>query len=450
MNEKRDKGRSRLAELGSMRLPAALALALVAALMFGIIALTGSDGARAGVVHTTGYDDFLTCPAKVDIGTTVTCTYQTRNQDVDHGVTIDSITFTVKGETNPLTGCASKLLATDGEKGGGDTTSCSFDYEPTFAQCDTLVNVRVDATGADQDTGDFGGLVVEGVATGATRINCNPDVGVTKTAKDADRKIKNGEDAVFNIEVTNKGNAPADDVTLTDQLPKGGTVSGPDEGDCVIAADKLTCDFRTLDPGETRNITVAVPTTADNCPRLTNKANVTASNEGEGKDGNNNAEAFVDVNCEEVTRTPGFWQTHQDFMIHVFEDHLGSNIDLGWVKLTTHEEVMGMFWANVARESDRSRRDPVCQARIIGSFQLTAAILNTGLGTGGPADPEGGDAIANMQAALAAGDRDEILRLNGILDEFNNSGDDIEIDEDVPPADPRSARSKADITIADC
>ena len=83
-----------------------------------------------------------------------------------------------------------------------------------------------------------------------------------------------------------------------------------------------------------------------------------------------------------ATRTPGFWQTHVSYTTHVFEDHLGGTIDLGWKILDDPSEVFGMFWANNAKESDGSRRNKVCQAQVIGSFQLLAAILNTGLDNG--------------------------------------------------------------------
>jgi len=135
-------------------------------------------------------------------------------------------------------------------------------------------------------------------------VNCNPDVGITKVAKD--EKIKNGDDAVFNITVSSKGDVAAEDVTLTDQLPKGGEVTGDDAEDCEIlepapAGDlvnpKLVCEFGTLDVGDTRSVTVSIPTDHENCPSITNTASVSASNEGEGKDANNEDSDTIDVNC---------------------------------------------------------------------------------------------------------------------------------------------------------
>jgi hypothetical protein len=162
----------------------------------------------------------------------------------------------------------------------------------------------------------------------------------------------------------------------------------------------------------------------------------------------NELEASAEATCEciggDATRTPGFWQTHCEYTQTVF-DRIGP-IDLGWKMLNDYGDVFGIFWANIARESDKSKRDPACHAQMIGSFQLLAAILNTGIPNG--ANP--GSLISDMQTALSNCDTDEILRLAGELDAFNNSGDDIEIEEYVPPADPKCAKDLADIPFADC
>jgi hypothetical protein len=149
--------------------------------------------------------------------------------------------------------------------------------------------------------------------------------------------------------------------------------------------------------------------------------------------------------------------THIDYTTHIFEDHLGGSIDLGWKQIDNVEDLMGIFWANKAKESDGSKRSQVCQAQMVGSFQLLAAILNTGLDNGAavPIDSVTGlDLITAMQNALAAGDRHEILRLAGLLDAYNNSGDDVAIiDLDgtlIGNADPRDARAIANIAFADC
>jgi uncharacterized repeat protein (TIGR01451 family) len=145
-----------------------------------------------------------------------------------------------------------------------------------------------------------------------------------------------------------------------------------------------------------------------------------------------------------ATRTPGFWRTHDDFTSHIFTQHLGGSIDLGWKQLTDVGEVFAMFWADKSQyEVDGTwfKRDRLCQARITGSYQLLAAILNEGIGTKAP-----GDLVSRMRDAMCNNDPDIILQLSGQLDAFNNSGDNNPIVGDYPiqPADPNGARQLAE------
>ena len=92
------------------------------------------------------------------------------------------------------------------------------------------------------------------------------------------------------------------------------------------------------------------------------------------------------------------------------------------------------------------------------SKQLMAAILNSGLDNGAaiPIDPvSGNNIIMAAQDALADGtDRKNIIRLMGMLGDYNESGDLIAIvDNDgaiIPPADPNGVRAYMDITVVDC
>jgi len=143
-----------------------------------------------------------------------------------------------------------------------------------------------------------------------------------------------------------------------------------------------------------------------------------------------------------ATRTPGFWKTHYLYTQLVFDRV--KPINLGWVVLDSKEDVFGMLWANKARESDGSKRDKLCQAKVITSFQAVAAILNTGLPNGAPLP------MVDIVGILSGDDIGAIKALGGILDAYNNSGDYVEIEEEVPPADPQAAKADANIAIADC
>jgi uncharacterized repeat protein (TIGR01451 family) len=259
---------------------------------------------------------------------------------------------------------------------------------------------------------------------------------------------------------------------LTDVVPPGGTaifsVTFENTGDIdlIVSADEdLTDAGGTIVAGDTFTLAVAetrtfeVSITAGSDPLVVNTVNATATLPA-FTELDNVLERSATAECEVeggATRTRGFWQTHIDYTTHVFEDHLGGTIDLGWKQITSIDELMGIFWANNAKESDGSKRSNVCKAQMIGSAQLLAAILNTGLDNGAavPIDTVTGlDLITAMQNALAAGDRHEILRLSGLLDAYNNSGDDIAIiDNDgelIGRADPRFAKEIADLAFADC
>lgn len=184
------------------------------------------------------------------------------------------------------------------------------------------------------------------------------------------------------------------------------------------------------------------------------------------------ADASCKVEQGGAARTLGFWKTHgglEGYTCHVFDsgDHLNGSASLGWKTLTSCEDVLGVFWANAAKNTDGSKRSQLCQATELASVQLMAAILNTGLDNGKavPIDPKSGkDIITAEQDALRACydapalntvcDRTNILRLKTLLDTYNNSGHDtaiIDLDGTaIAPADPKDSHQDANPAIVDC
>ncbi|WP_394573316.1 hypothetical protein [Dehalogenimonas etheniformans] len=167
---------------------------------------------------------------------------------------------------------------------------------------------------------------------------------------------------------------------------------------------------------------------------------------------------IVEVNF--FTRTQGFWATHLWFTEYIFDtytgdmvadDNLGS-IDLGWLPpITNIDDLMGVFWGNNAKNSDGSKRDALCQARMIASQQALAAILNSV--TPGGAPLPAGYSAAEIAAILYGDDITAINTLNSVLDTYNNSGDDVAFDPSLPPtqrATPGAAKDTANIPFADC
>jgi hypothetical protein len=162
------------------------------------------------------------------------------------------------------------------------------------------------------------------------------------------------------------------------------------------------------------------------------------------------ATAFCPVEVEGATRTLGFWKTHCIYAQHVFEVHCGGPFDLGWIQITSIEDMMGVFYANVAKNSDGSMRSDLCKARINPSWQAIAALLNNCLHNGAPLPVS----PAEIAAILGGTDIIAIRQLGDLLDNYNNSGDDVAIvDLDGyiwGSATPKACRAEANIAFADC
>ncbi|KTB48963.1 hypothetical protein DEALK_18100 [Dehalogenimonas alkenigignens] len=169
------------------------------------------------------------------------------------------------------------------------------------------------------------------------------------------------------------------------------------------------------------------------------------------------AEVFVEVN--EATRTQGFWSTHLDFTEMIFDNYTGDEvdndnvgfIDLGWRQITNINDLMGVFWANNAKNSDGSNRSALCQARIIASNQALAALLNAAMPGGAPLPA--GYSPAEIAAILGGTDIPAIKMLGSVLGAYNEDGDDVALDPilgSTGKANPQQAKALANIGFADC
>ncbi len=135
-------------------------------------------------------------------------------------------------------------------------------------------------------------------------INCQkPNLTIDKTP-DA-QNINAGEDVSFTIQVDNSGPGTAKAVTLTDTLPSGTAgnwVEDPDNPDCSITGNDLTCDFGDMIAGASKTVTVTAPTSFANCGTYNNTATASATNAGEPVDDSGQ------VTCEKpdltVEKTP--------------------------------------------------------------------------------------------------------------------------------------------------
>jgi uncharacterized repeat protein (TIGR01451 family) len=314
------------------------------------------------------------------------------------------------------------------DSGAGDlvgSTTGDLIYVVSKADGSVGVSFAMYLGGAPYDY-TFGDMTV-----GALAGQGEPGIQVIKNASRT--TIHPGDLVTYTYNVTNTGEVDLFNIDVTDDQGLVPVYVSGDDGDGI------------LNPGETWVYEATANPTQD----VTNIATACGTDEA-GVVVCDDDPATVTVLREgEATRTQGFWRTHCDYTSHVFEVHLGSYIDLGWKQLDSPEDVFGMLWARISRESDHSPRSRLDMARMIASRQAVAAILNSGLDNGAPLPVS----LADIASILGGTDIGAILALKGTLDSYNNSGDDVEIvDGDgqvILPADPKCSWALADITIAD-
>lgn len=151
-------------------------------------------------------------------------------------------------------------------------------------------------------------------------------------------------------------------------------------------------------------------------------------------------------NARLVTRTQGFWSTHQTFTGSTWNDMGNSGYKTIGSKVINSDQakLFGGFWSNIATKTTGVKRTLLDQARMQLAQQLLAAMLNVqrfgddDLGTGA-------GLIAAGKAAFAGTDRAAILSISQQLDAFNKSGDTEPLPLGVTPgpADPKGAQKIA-------
>jgi uncharacterized repeat protein (TIGR01451 family) len=193
---------------------------------------------------------------------------------------------------------ASTLTCDLGTMDPGETFTVHVSGETNNASaedndCGDLPNVA-SATASNEADGD-----TENNSDDATIVVECPDIAVEKSASAS--PIQVGEDAVFEITVSNDGEGTAFDVLLVDSLPVGYDWSDYSEP-CEIAAGTLTCDLGDMAPGASFTVTLTAPTLDEGpgsaqCGAIDNLASADATNESEDDLENNTDDASIDVVC---------------------------------------------------------------------------------------------------------------------------------------------------------
>jgi uncharacterized repeat protein (TIGR01451 family) len=126
-----------------------------------------------------------------------------------------------------------------------------------------------------------------------------PDVHVTKSASDVE--VGPGDHVTYTITASNDGEGTATDVVVTDDLHDDLVILAIDPADAcdVGEGNTLTCSLGSIGPGDESTITIEVAVPSDFCGTLTNQAQVSASNEPEeDQDDNDSEEVVIEVLCQ--------------------------------------------------------------------------------------------------------------------------------------------------------
>ena len=392
-----------------------------------------------------------TGPAYSKVGDTIDYSITISNNHPTNAVTLTSINDTILGDLTDGTNAA--ITASDcpvapATLAAGDSCTITLAYLVPMGAPNPVIN-EVTVQGEDEFANASSANDDHSVAL------VSPSLTVSKTCLQT--PIEPGQSANFNIDIENTGDVALNihvvDVVLSiNQTHLLGTGAG-----CVFDADPSDGCLR---------VSGGVIAGTDD---VANQVSVTWTLPAQFQLDNTDT-VYDDAICEVIeregaTRTLGFWRTHGDYTCHVLENHAAGGgagtllpVDLGWRTAIDCEDVFGIFWSSPARESDGDRRGRLCKAKLQASWQLLAAILNTGLSNGATTLPDGTpvqDVIDDLVAELG-GDMDfrTIKRLASLLDLYNNSGDDVAIiDADgamIAPADPNGTKAAADFSAGDC
>jgi hypothetical protein len=302
--------------------------------------------------------------------------------------------------------------------------SCSFDVDylipAQYPGCCIENKVSVIYTDGFQHDVD--------VNDSATVCLVHPDFTVTKSC--LTDPLERGQSALFDVTITNIGDIALDFTTNEPCMPASFQLQ---------PAESITIEVsKPFDPeGVFNSITVDANLPDELCFQL--PCNIVK-------------EACAKCGVKKgATRTLGFWKNHCEYTEHVFTVHCGGSISLGWIPpITDINDVLGVLFANPAQTSGGVKRDALCQARVIASRQAVVALLNNCLDNGAilPKTPE------QIAAILAGINKNNINKLNGLLDKYNNSGDDIAIIDDdgflFGNATPRDCAAMARVGVVDC
>jgi uncharacterized repeat protein (TIGR01451 family) len=270
-----------------------------------VIAVTGSDV----TIATTNDPDGAILP-----GSSITYTLTVTNQGDATAATVAVTDQLPVGVSffDATAGCseaAEVVTCALGDIGTGASLAVDITVTVGEATCGTLVN-SANVSASNETVEAVGNNASNEVSNNVECEEPTPsDLQVSKRS-DADGILRDGDDFLYTINVTNVGEEEARGVELVDVLPPsalnvgvppfptfGGkactvTSSAPPGG---VSHTEVRCGPVSLDPGETASVTVKVFVSGDVCGPITNVVDVEGANEPAGNIGSDNRAEATDV-----------------------------------------------------------------------------------------------------------------------------------------------------------
>lgn len=233
----------------------------------------------------------------VTSGDTVTFTIEASNIGAATATSVqvkDSVPagLTITGTSASCSTSGQDVTCNVGDIAAGAGKSVTITVKVTDAACPSVDN-KATVSAANEPAGNTGNNTSNTVTL---NVSCpQPDVKVTKSASKT--SVNSGDSFTFTIQASNVGGSTANNVTITDTIPNGLTITGTSAG-CSTSGQKVTCNVGDVAAGGSASITIDVKATDAACPEVSNFASVSASNEPAANTGNNTSNTVrVSVVC---------------------------------------------------------------------------------------------------------------------------------------------------------
>jgi len=174
--------------------------------------------------------------------------------------------------------------------------SVTISVTATAAACPSVDNRGV-VSASDEAAAAAGNDDSNTVTVDVACPSNRPDVAIRKRSDAPDSGVFAGDRFTYTIIAENVGTGDANDVVVTDTVPAGLTIISTSAG-CSTSGRSVTCPIGTLAQGAHAQVTITVQTTESACPKVTNVARVSASNDSNAS--NDVSDPVTDnVNCAE-------------------------------------------------------------------------------------------------------------------------------------------------------